>query len=470
MKIHAQKQMQPQQKAPLHPSRITRHKIENQSAQALPRMNAEGHKVCSDASATTRFDHDFSRIPLHSKAPVRLQPKLAVSTPSDIYEQEADRVSEQVMNLHPPKLQRTCACPGGCPKCKNEHTTHKQMQTKPVQANETEETATPPIVNEVLQSSGQPLDTSTREFMESRFNHDFSRVRVHTDPAAAESADAIGALAYTVGQDIFFGTQHHLPASVSGKRLIAHELTHTIQQRSVPQHRMQLQVSNQSHKGDTKDEKDMIPIILDDGKIIRLFIDTATPQVFKLKYGLFSQRFAFTSVKKYSKKVTRMFGADINPNSMSLFKLGYCLSLYNPSEDYVKLIEPFQGVPINTILIKAMEQNPRFGMDIVGNVSIAGMLNEKGEVISPFGFKDWDPNDFLGFTEARAKTVKKMLFGDRANVQTFGIMEVVEVNPATGKLKNMKGYETTRPPNKDAMGVTIFLRIRDGVKHGVRNF
>src|SRR6267378_4483189 len=63
----------------------------------------------------------------------------------------------------------------------------------------------PPIVQEVLRSSGQPLDTNTRAFMEPRFDHDFSRVRVHTDARAAESAQAVSAYAYTVGQHIAIG-------------------------------------------------------------------------------------------------------------------------------------------------------------------------------------------------------------------------------------------------------------------------
>jgi hypothetical protein len=88
----------------------------------------------------------------------------------------------------------------------------------------------PPIVNETLQSPGQPLDSATRAFMEPRFGHDFSRVRVHLNPRAAESARAVGALAYTVGHDIVFGNQQYAPDSPEGRRLIAHELTHVVQQ------------------------------------------------------------------------------------------------------------------------------------------------------------------------------------------------------------------------------------------------
>jgi len=87
----------------------------------------------------------------------------------------------------------------------------------------------PPIVDEVLRSPGQPLDAGTRAFMEPRFGHDFSRVRVHTDARAAESARAVNALAYTVGQDLVFGQNQFQPTTRSGRKLLAHELTHTVQ-------------------------------------------------------------------------------------------------------------------------------------------------------------------------------------------------------------------------------------------------
>jgi hypothetical protein len=88
----------------------------------------------------------------------------------------------------------------------------------------------PPIVYEVLRSPGQPLDADTRAFFEPRFGHDFSQVRVHTDSRAAESAQLVNALAYTVGHNVVFGAKQYAPATLEGQRLLAHELTHTIQQ------------------------------------------------------------------------------------------------------------------------------------------------------------------------------------------------------------------------------------------------
>jgi hypothetical protein len=88
----------------------------------------------------------------------------------------------------------------------------------------------PPIVHEVLHSNGQFLDPSTRAIAESRFGHDFKNVRVHADAKAGESAQAVNALAYTVGKDIVFGAGKYAPATKEGQRLLFHELVHTIQQ------------------------------------------------------------------------------------------------------------------------------------------------------------------------------------------------------------------------------------------------
>ena len=90
--------------------------------------------------------------------------------------------------------------------------------------------AVPPVVHDVLQAPGQPLDANTRTFMETRFGHDFGQVRVHTDARAAESAQAVSAVAYTMGRNIVFGAGRFTPGTHEGRRLLAHELTHVVQQ------------------------------------------------------------------------------------------------------------------------------------------------------------------------------------------------------------------------------------------------
>lgn len=129
-------------------------------------------------------------------------------------------------------LQRKCECGQhtiagvGCAACSQQHEGTLQraaVSSAPVNT-------VPPVVYDVLSSSGQPLDTETRAFMEPRFGHDFSQVRVHTDEKAAESAQAVNALAYTVGRDVVFGAGQFAPMTYEGQRLLTHELTHVIQQ------------------------------------------------------------------------------------------------------------------------------------------------------------------------------------------------------------------------------------------------
>jgi hypothetical protein len=125
-------------------------------------------------------------------------------------------------------LLRKCAC-GGAPKLEGEC---EECRKKRVSLQSGAATV-PPIVREALRSSGQPLDLATRTLLESRFGHDFSRVRVYTDAKAAESARAVNALAYTVGRDIVFGSGQYRPSTPWGQRLLAHEATHVLQQRDI---------------------------------------------------------------------------------------------------------------------------------------------------------------------------------------------------------------------------------------------
>ncbi len=130
-------------------------------------------------------------------------------------------------------LQRKCACggtpgpTGECEECRKKRLQRNVAQTSTLNHQHPE---VPSIVHEVLRSPGQPLDPATRAFMERRFGHDFSRVRVHTDAKSAESARAVNALAYTVGQNVVFGTGRYAPGHGDGRQLIAHELAHVVQQ------------------------------------------------------------------------------------------------------------------------------------------------------------------------------------------------------------------------------------------------
>ena len=147
--------------------------------------------------------------------------------------QKNDAARGAFVPVSPWLLQRKCACggtpgvDGECAECRE-----KQLARQHSAGYQARPTVVPSIVHKVLSSAGQPLDTGTRAFMESRFGHDFSKVRIHTDAKAAESARAVNALAYTVGRDVVFGAEQYTPGTMQGRRLLAHELTHVVQQRS----------------------------------------------------------------------------------------------------------------------------------------------------------------------------------------------------------------------------------------------
>jgi hypothetical protein len=183
-----------------------------------------------------------------------LQAKLRIGQPDDVYEQEADRVAEQVMRMPEPcvsqkrdGIRKSANIQRKCPKLgkyenmirKPLEDIHQAQRDAPLEINPQRSSTNqaipsevPPIVYEVLSSPSQPLDPATRQFMGLRFGHDFSKVRVHTDVKAAKSTRVAKALAYTIGSDIVFAMGQYAPGTMLGKRLIAHELTHTIQQGS----------------------------------------------------------------------------------------------------------------------------------------------------------------------------------------------------------------------------------------------
>ncbi|MCF6155911.1 MAG: DUF4157 domain-containing protein [Candidatus Brocadia sp.] len=197
-----------------------------------------------------------------------IQAKLKIGPPNDIYEQEADRVAEQVMRM--PEKQhiaysplRSLAYGHSCsaignkpyaisytpyatsiqtkpgwpfskgPACGEEETL---LQTKGVSGNTPEVTPSAESQINSIRSGGHSLPESVRAFFEPRFGQDFSQVRIHTDSNAGESAKAVNALVYTVGRDVVFSGGQYSPETESGKKLIAHELTHVVQQKDNHSH------------------------------------------------------------------------------------------------------------------------------------------------------------------------------------------------------------------------------------------
>ena len=176
-----------------------------------------------------------------------LQPKLKISQPNDKYEQEADRVADEVMRMPEPKLQSQS----------EPEEEEETLQTKPVadqitplvqrqeESNEEEgeilqsksksnETvaATPSLESQInsLKGGGQPLDPPVRSFFEPRFGADFGQVRVHADDRGDRATQSVNARAFALGNDIAFQKEEYRPGSREGRELLAHELTHVIQQ------------------------------------------------------------------------------------------------------------------------------------------------------------------------------------------------------------------------------------------------
>lgn len=169
-----------------------------------------------------------------------IQTKLAVSTPGDPYEQEADRVAEKIMRMPEPSSAVGVSSAGGSLHSLMGRKCSPCAAAQPGASSEGEEVAgeaphvapkTQGQIDALCGGGGQSLTRTEREFFEPRFGHSFSDVRVHTDVRAAELARAVNAQAYTVGRDIVFGDGQYAPQTTQGRLLLAHELTHVVQQR-----------------------------------------------------------------------------------------------------------------------------------------------------------------------------------------------------------------------------------------------
>jgi len=194
------------------------------------------------------------------QAPVPFfQPKLTVNQPNDVYEQEADAMADKVMRMTNHEAVHTNPAPlvvqKKCAACEAEEEVHRKedeedgaIQLKPIApiqrkcaACEQKEQvhrhasgmgvpAVTPAVQQTLQSAGQSMDNGTRSFMEQRFGYDFGQVQIHNDSLAHRSSADISAHAYTHGSHIVFGAGQYQPHTSSGRQLLAHELTHVVQQ------------------------------------------------------------------------------------------------------------------------------------------------------------------------------------------------------------------------------------------------
>lgn len=214
------------------------------------------------------FGHDLSLVPLSRAAHANIQTKLKIDEPGDAYEQEADRVAEQVTRTSEPRLQRACACGGetgaggSCDACNKKKSLQRKAEVGGAVGD------VPPQVGSALATSGRPLDAGVRSFFESRFGHDFSRVRVHTDDAAAAS---VRAHAFTVGERIVFAANQYRPTTHEGRRLLAHELTHVVQQSGADSSGASPRGALQ-RKGNDGDDGEVQVIAKENGKVAVVFV------------------------------------------------------------------------------------------------------------------------------------------------------------------------------------------------------
>lgn len=162
-----------------------------------------------------------------------LQAKLAVSSPGDVYEQEADRMAEQVLRMPDAATSPGSPCRGSCAQCQPPE---GLLRKSAGAAERSAESDVPPASESAIHAvaGGQGLSEQQRSYFEPLFGADFSGVRLHTGPAADLAAASIGALAYTRGRDVVFRRDHYQPDTPSGQKLLAHELAHTVQQGSAP--------------------------------------------------------------------------------------------------------------------------------------------------------------------------------------------------------------------------------------------
>jgi hypothetical protein len=160
-----------------------------------------------------------------------VQASLPISPPDHPSEREADRIANQVLRMPTPQVRRKCAaCAAGsgpCPQCEEEVKVQRQE-------NGVAEAAAAPAGFAGQLGAGRALESQVRAFFEPRFAQDFSDVRIHADARAAESARAVNAAAYTVGRNVVFAAGQYRPNVVEGRRLLAHELAHVLQQSAAP--------------------------------------------------------------------------------------------------------------------------------------------------------------------------------------------------------------------------------------------
>jgi Domain of unknown function (DUF4157) len=189
----------------------------------LPGATSDGPEPSLDTTRSARFLHTFSQIPIYPKTRTNILPKLSISQPNDSYEQEADRVADRVMRMPDGAFSgRQSATNKGNGKIQTKTGWRSAGQLGPRPSGE--------ALIASVGGQGMPLSDSERSFFEPRFGWDFSKVRIHTDNEAHALSNSVSARAFAVGNDMVFGAGQYAMGSNEGRRLMAHELAHVVQQ------------------------------------------------------------------------------------------------------------------------------------------------------------------------------------------------------------------------------------------------
>jgi hypothetical protein len=194
-------------------------------------IRSSGQQRTGDDEATlasnesTGVEYHFGQVPVYASVPRSIQPKMKVGTPGDRYEQEADHVAGQVVQ------QRSRV--GGAERFQS--LVNGERASEP--SNQIDAEPGPHVSKSQIEPGsnlGKPLESGTREEMSRKIGFDFSNVRIHTDALSVYANKGLNARAFTHGSDIFFNQGEYSPNTLEGRRLLAHELTHVVQQANMP--------------------------------------------------------------------------------------------------------------------------------------------------------------------------------------------------------------------------------------------
>ena len=284
---------------------ITKSSLDPSSTKRIENTNAPSH-FSINSSVSPIYDSYVRRKPTcgcggscpRCQGGLPIQAKLTIGQPNDKYEQEADRVAEQVMRMARPQVQRQAEEEEEPvqPKPLAEEITPAPLVQRQVeeeeellqakQAKSHTSPVTPGLESDIqaLRGGGEPLPKSDRAFFETCFDCDFSHVRIHTDSQAARLARAVNAQAFTLGNHIVLGLDQYAPLSSHGRQLLAHELTHVVQQAgagSVLQRQPASTLVESETKAEEEEEK-TTKVITDGLKLVWEKLETHNPKFKKL--------------------------------------------------------------------------------------------------------------------------------------------------------------------------------------------